>query len=665
MLPQALIIILLGLQPPIESSTDTIGVMDARTVTVMAEPGSEARFTGVPSTSTVSVDELLTNGSAMLIRRAAMAGEAIVGGLRGGQVALTIDGMKVHSACVDKMDPATAYVELENLSSLEMSSGASDLRYGANLGGALTFRMQTPQAGDPLSMRADAWYDANGNGRTLKASGSGSTDETAMRAAYTYRASDDYRAGGGPLVSGSRYEKHNAVASAAWQADEDHGLMLTGIYDLATFIGYPALLMDTRRAEAIIAGLTWTADWASGLTSTTKLYANRVDHVMDDYSRSVDEVNSRPFMPGMWMPMYGTTNTYGLLSEVRWSPSAASFLSMVLDLSLLDAVATMDMVPLDTTIAPMSMANIGDARVGTIGLNATWETLLPSDLTLRSTMRLDVSPRTLRDPAARDILLAYVPGAPIDRTQVAVSASVGLHASLADDLQGALTVSSLERLPTHLEAYGFWVFDPQANIVTIGDPGLNAERSWGLNVVLESQSSTLPFRLSGRTQIVTNYIAPGATVDASATPVRQIENIGTALLNGVDASIQYAAAQNLAIGASASWTHGTLLETNEPLPFIAPLTGMVRAIWSIADWSIEARLRGALQQQRFSTTILPENATPSWVTMDLLADWSVTSNVMLSAALRNVLDARYHEHTSINDLPAPGRSFMIRVRTSW
>ena len=77
MLPNAFIMILLSITPMGETAEqDTIGTMDAHTVSVYAEPCDEACFTGVPSTTTTTVDELMINGSAMLIRRAAMAGEA-------------------------------------------------------------------------------------------------------------------------------------------------------------------------------------------------------------------------------------------------------------------------------------------------------------------------------------------------------------------------------------------------------------------------------------------------------------------------------------------------------------------------------------------------------------------------------------------------------------
>jgi len=660
-----LIVFLLVMEPPTDSvRVDSVGTTDAHTVTVFAEPPTQAYFTGVPSTTTTSVDELMTHGSAMLIRRAAMAGEAMVGGLRGGQVTTSIDGMKVHSACVDKMDPATAYVELDNLRALDLTTGSGDLRYGSNLGGSLAFQLRQPAHDAPLAARVEATVDANAIGRTFKSSLEGSVDQVGARVAYTYRAAGDFQAGGQRRISGSNFEKHNALAAASIQLADRQSLQVLAIYDLATFIGYPALLMDTRRAEAMIGGVTWKGAWSGGWTSSVKVYANQVDHVMDDLNRSADEVSSRPFMPGMYMPMDGTSATLGTLAELRWA-SSTSVITGVLDLSYLAANASMDMLPIDTTIRPMQMTNIGDARVGTYGLNVIWEELLSDVTTLRSSVRFDLSPRTLRDQASREVLSAYRPDAPIDRTMTALSASVGLRAALSERNTGTVTLSTLERLPTHLEMYGFWLYDPQANMVTVGDPGLASERSWGIETGFEHRSDDVQLLIGARTMWISRYIASLGLPSNEEIPLRSTANVGLAMLTSADLSFNVSVSERTMLGAMVAWTYGQSVDQHDPLPLISPATAMVRGVWTLDEIQLEARLRGALAQNRTSSVLLPENATSGWFTADLTAVWSASRNIVLMASLRNLFDTWYHEHTSINDLASPGRSIQLQVRTLW
>jgi outer membrane receptor protein involved in Fe transport len=52
--------------------------------------------------------------------------------------------MPVYSACVDKMDPVSAYVETENLDRLEIDKDGSNLNLGQQIGGAVNLIPETP-----------------------------------------------------------------------------------------------------------------------------------------------------------------------------------------------------------------------------------------------------------------------------------------------------------------------------------------------------------------------------------------------------------------------------------------------------------------------------------------------------------------------------------------
>jgi iron complex outermembrane receptor protein len=650
-----------------DTPTDSVRSVDARTVVVFATSEMSPEFTGTPPPTITSVDDLMRQGSATLITRAAMAGEAMVRGLRGGQVMTSIDGMKVHSACIDKMDPPTAYIELDNLSSLELTAGSSDLRYGANLGGSLAFRMRDPLFDAPLAGSAEVLFDANDLQRRVRVDASSGSDDLAVRAGYTYRAADDFYAGGRQAVDGSRFEKHNAALGLSYAVAEDQSLTLQGIYDLATFIGYPALLMDTRRAEGIIGGLTWKARLDHTTRTQVKLYANYVDHTMDDFDRSIDEVMNRPFMPGMYMPMVGTSFTAGALAEVS-HVIGESLLSATLDLSNLWAQATMDMEPLDSTVAPMKMTNIGDAVVGTYGINIAWDQPLSSTIQSRFNARLDVSPRSLQDEQARSVMSGYVPNADFDRVMFAMSLTALFRFSLSDQTTFTTSVSTLERLPTHLESYGFWLYDPQSNFIVIGDPNLKSERSFGADVSYEIRTDASLFTATAFGQVIKDYISTkpyGLNDSVNNVPLRLQSNVGWATLGGIELRGAHTVSELVRLGATVSYTRGYALDQQDDLPLISPLSIQVRAIIGDPTLNGEIRLRYAAAQNDISMFLQPENTTPSWFTADIVGSWSISNHFTLRASVTNLFDVLYHEHTSINDMPSRGRSFMITVRTSW
>ncbi|HRN58215.1 MAG TPA: TonB-dependent receptor plug domain-containing protein, partial [Agriterribacter sp.] len=69
-----------------------------------------------------SSDQLLESIAGInMIKRGNYAWEPTIRGLNAGQVNVTISGMAVFGACTDRMDPASSYIEPNNLQSITVS----------------------------------------------------------------------------------------------------------------------------------------------------------------------------------------------------------------------------------------------------------------------------------------------------------------------------------------------------------------------------------------------------------------------------------------------------------------------------------------------------------------------------------------------------------------
>lgn len=79
-----------------------------------------------------------------MIQRGAFAWEPIIRGQGDQRINLTIDGMQVFKACLDKMDPITSYVEPNNLSKLEIDKSGSGVAEFGN--GNSTINLITQKA---------------------------------------------------------------------------------------------------------------------------------------------------------------------------------------------------------------------------------------------------------------------------------------------------------------------------------------------------------------------------------------------------------------------------------------------------------------------------------------------------------------------------------------
>lgn len=643
---------------------DTVRTVVGKEVTVLAESNDLNWRVNKTLSSNISVDNVMRVGGITLLQRAnGFAGEASLNGLRGAQLTATIDGMKIHAACVDKMDPATAYLEVDNLSEVAIRSDGSDLRYGQTLGGAVSFTLKQPSLASPVTTMADVSLESNSMAKRIRAEISGGGSNYGLRAGYTLRDNDNMVAGGNNLLEGSGFTKHNLNIGGRWLPSSDHEILVNAIADVASDVGYPALIMDTRNATAYIGSLALKSHWSSAISTVTRLYANTVHHVMDDYDRSDTELSTRLFMPNMRMPMTGTTKVVGLIAEGTVN-GLSDVVSAVVDANIVYANATMDMIPTDTSIAKMTLTNIGNAEVRTIGVSGTWDHEFNTDFSARVGARADVSERLLADVGSRSILAGYFPGVEPNRLATAFSLHLGMVYIVSDQVRVSATLARGERMPTHQEMYGFWVYDPQANITTIGRPDLKNEQSLSVETSVSYRQDNHTITSTVWMRRIDNYIAPSQVGSIDQPSLRFIENIGGAFLAGADILANLSLSEYLNVVPSLRYVYASALDVGEPLPLIPPLLASMRIVGGKPYLQGELTISAAASQKRISRNILWEDSTPSWITTDLVIAWYPMTSTRFQLSCTNVFDVRYHEHTSINNMPARGRSFNIGLRVS-
>src|SRR5690625_7309573 len=71
-----------------------------------------------------------------MIKRGAYAWEPMLQGMSSERSVLTIDGMRIYGACTDKMDPITSYVEITNLSKVNIQNAQAGSEHGATVAGS-------------------------------------------------------------------------------------------------------------------------------------------------------------------------------------------------------------------------------------------------------------------------------------------------------------------------------------------------------------------------------------------------------------------------------------------------------------------------------------------------------------------------------------------------
>jgi iron complex outermembrane recepter protein len=619
-----------------------------------------------------------------MMRRANFALEPTIRGYNAGQVAVVIDGMKMHSACVDRMDPVTAYIEIENLKQLDVSKGASDFAYAQTLGGVMNFITTKPDFTHPFAAVAETGFESVSNLWRVRGEVNVAPDwlqehessGIAARMSLSVKRSGDYYAGNRTLIPRSNFDKENIKIDIAKRFDEHHSVNVSGIVDFARNIGYPGLIMDTKETRSYI----WSIDYkAQNLAPvlpllTAKLYMNQVLHWMDDSRRSVSEIRERVVMPDMYMPMYGDNRTTGLLGEALFTDGAQT-LKLTADVYQLNAFADMAMVSIFPDVAPMYLLNVGNVWKWNTALAAEWFRPLGDAVSLHVNARADYSDCDIFDNFAKQQFEGYWGERSTRSRLFAASVNAALTWQLSEELILNVRAARASRMPTHIETHGYYLYSPMDNAIYIGNNLLQPERAWQIEASAAFTQEGVSMRLTGFANWIDNYIAGLTFVEANvrnrlfSQAFRRYDHIGRAFIGGVEASARAVLTKSLELRGMLTWQQGRANDVNDWLPFMPPLQGNVRLLWQneivIAEtilpvWA-EAGTRFAAAQNQAAQRILNEDPTPAWAVIDARFGATLFSICDVRVGVENILDTFYHDHFAINNLPSRGRNMYVNV----
>ena len=616
-----------------------------------------------------STEDLLDRvAGADFYHRGNFAWEPVVRGLSGGQLGVVIDGMQVVGACVDKMDPTSAYVEVENLRTLELSKGGFDLSEASQIAGTVNYVTEQPRFDNTYYSKVDVGMESvSGLMRTALVAGV-SRGGTSVRGSFSYKNAGDYTPGGGSEpVEDSGYKKNNFKLDVAQKLGSGHQLTGSILADNAWDVGYPVLLMDATLAQARIYSLTHLWDPGSTVSTIsgweTRAYYNSVDHYMDDYKR---DVMQREVMRGMNMPMFGQTRTAGGMSRMNLR-SGVNELEVTVDLYRTESFGDMWMFSL-FDIPDMYLLNLGDVVVKHGAVSANLSRPLGSRFRTRIDARFDYSPRDVEDERARAILAGRWETDDLARTYAFGNLS-GTVEYLADPTtRFRLALAHVGRLPTHVENYGHYIYNYVDGYFYTGNPNLDHERSSQVELGMERWTAGLGLKASLYANYIKNLIV-GASDDglvggSDVYQFRYYRNADNAMMLGGELSAVYRLPKGLELAGSASYTWGQNLELDEPMYLMPPLTGLVALRFKHDRFFGEVETRMAAPQNRVSTMLSDEQPTDGYMILNLRGSARLGEYLELTAGLENVFDVLYHEHLSYGDLPAKGRNAFIGLNVT-
>ncbi|MCM4159695.1 TonB-dependent receptor [Antarcticibacterium flavum] len=640
-----------------ETEIDTLNIIPMKEVIVI---GNKKDVSRKENKSLATLDEYLEKSAKIsMIKRGAYAWEPMINGMATERTVITIDGMRIFSACTDKMDPVTSYVEISNLQEASISSGQEGAEHGATIGGAVDMKIhKTGFSPSGWKVEVNSGLETNGEQKIAGAKVDYSQEDFFFNADFMHRDAENYHAGGGKEVLYSRFTKYNFSAVSGYRLSRHQSIEAAVILDKATDIGYPALPMDVSLAKAAIGSLKYEFHKPHPLLDhwETKVYFNTITHIMDDAQR--EDVAMRMNMPG-W------SDTYGFYSKGN-STVGKHRIKINLNSFYNKSLAEMTMFPNDPTEMEMFMLTWPDVRTFYNGFFLEDQILLSEHLNLKITGSLGSHNNSVQSEQGLQSLKIFYPEMKESKHRILAGASTRLQLHKGK-MNYSLGTGYGERAPSVSEAYGFYLFNSFNGYDFIGNPGMDTERSMELNSSVAFKNKFWSAKLSGSYFHIQDYIIgipdPDLTaMTIGANGVMVYSQLPYATFFNTDLSLEVFPYKNWHINTKLIYNHGRD-HKNRNLPLVQPLSYFAALGYSKGLFSIEGSIEGAMEQSNFSTGF-GENRTPAYTVVNLSASRSLYLNnqrVTVKAGAENLFDTYYSTFSDWNNIPRRGRNIFVNL----
>jgi iron complex outermembrane receptor protein len=243
-----------------------------------------------------------------------------------------------------------------------------------------------------------------------------------------------------------------------------------------------------------------------------------------------------------------------------------------------------------------------------------------------------------------------------DRSFTGFSGSAGLHADIGSTGAFIVNLTRSTRAPALEELYNF---GPHVGNLAfeIGDPELEMESSFGLDVSLRRRTGPVHGEVSAFVYNIANFVFQNFT-DEIADGLRVAPFLqGDSRFVGFDGAAGFEFGRGAHLNIGLGYVRATLTDTDEALPRIPPFHGSVDLEIPWKQLTFKPELVWAADQNR---TFRDETATSGYGIFNIGATWLVPSRHMthvVAVKAYNLFDTTYRLHTSlIKDLaPEIGR----------
>ena len=622
------------------------------------------------------------------VRKAGIANDVVLRGMKKDDVNVLIDGAKVHGACPSRMDPPAFHLDYAEVDRVEVKRGPFDVRNPGGLGGLIDVR--TRRTHPALGVELNAEYGSFGASQSSGVVAWGHPlGDAQVGAAYKY--SEPFASGDGrnftlaiPATRGGRpnaarfrntsdSQQAYAVASGWGKVGlvpaEDHRLELAYTRQSATDVLYPYLLMDGIADTTDRVNATYRIGGAAAPQALAQLYWSRVAHDMDDRDRCSSSAS--PDACAGALP-----RTYSMRTEARATVlggklEAATYGALELlgggDFYLRNWNNTTSRVARLAAGQPYGVeASVPDVDILDVGLYAQARKELADDLHVTAGFRLDLATTDARTDRTA-LYQTFFPAGDVARSRTDVLASGNVQADLRV-LEAATVFAGYghgNRVPDPQERY-YALTGMAGNPAYVGFPALRPMQSDELDLGAKWGGGGVVAKVQVfHAWLHDDIVLTNASAPAAGGAVQTAKTYGNveARTYGGEASARVALPAHLFVSGGASYTRGLNVTRGGDLAEMPPFKLVAALRYDVNAFFAEAEEVYAARQDRVDVA-LQEQPTAAWFITNVRVGVAY-KGLRAFAGVRNLLDKFYYEHlaylrdpfASGTKVPEPGRSF--------
>ncbi len=607
--------------------------------------------------------------------------DPVIRGMAQTRINILLDGAYVHGGCPNRMDPPSAYTDLDSYDTVTVLKGVQSVQYGAGGGaGTVLFTRETPRfaAGEALRGKAGLQFQSNPNTRGGFADLAVGTPQGYARLIASRKQADDYRDGDGVEVR-SGFSSKDANLLLGLTPDAHTRLELGLEANRTDDALYAGAGMDAPQSDNDTVRVKFKRDTAVGPFSAVhaELYRSDVTHEMDNYSL-------RPQTAPMKMRVPSTSLTTGGRFSVDVAAANGWLWTLGIDRQANNREALrysgmMTASTLDALLWPdVDIAQTGVSGELLIDLDARnrFKGGLRYDRVTSGAGRATEIPPAMGAPSPDALYTLYYGTTAQDRTDSKLGGLLRLeHDFVLVPMTVYMGLSRSVRSADATERY----MASNASMASqrwVGNPTLSPEIHRQLDVGLNWRTDAWEAGGDLYYNRVGDFILrdlahgqPGILLSDSATIYRNVD----AVLYGLELEATRHWTQVWQSRATLAYVHAQNTTDSRAIAQIPPLEFSLALDYRQDNWSGGAKLRGAARQTRVDSdpvtgSGLDVRQTPGFAVLDLYGKTRLGKQAELKLGVDNVFARTYAEHLNkanafdvtqvqVNE---PGRSVWVK-----